>query len=75
MLPWVNHTNEMYRKFLHHHIQKLGRLLVIFAVWPMRFVWGEFVFTPTALYTIHLLKNTAILFPLVSYTNEMLFES
>ena len=28
----------------------------IFAVRPMHFVWGEFVFAPTALCIVHLLK-------------------
>ena len=30
--------------------------LVMFFVWPICFVWGEFVFTPTAPYIVHLLK-------------------
>ena len=35
---------------------KVGWFLVIFAVRPMHFVWGEFVFAPTVPYTVHLLK-------------------
>ena len=55
--------------FLHHCIQKLGRFLAIFAEQPINFVWEEFVFTPTVLYIVQLLKKyTAIL---VSYASEM----
>ena len=53
MLLWVNY---MSRLFLHQCIQKLGRILAIFAVQPMNFVLGEFVIAPTALYIVHLLK-------------------
>ena len=30
--------------------------MALFAVLPIPFVWGEFVFIPTALYVVHLLK-------------------
>ena len=40
----------------------------IYCAAHIHFVWGEFVFTPTAPYIIH--NYTAILFPLVSFTNE-----
>jgi len=39
-----------------HSIQKLGWFLAIFAVRPIHFIWGEFVFTPTASYIVHWLK-------------------
>jgi len=56
ILPWINCTNEMCRLFLHHHIQKLGRFLAIFAVQPIHFVWEKFVFASTALYIFLSLK-------------------
>jgi len=57
MVPlYVDYTNEMCTLFLQCHIQKLGRVLVIFAVQHIHFVWGEFVFAPTVPCIIHLLK-------------------
>jgi len=44
--------------------------ITVFLVILLHFVRGEFVFATTAPYITHLLKYTAILFPLVSYTNE-----
>ena len=69
MLPLVNYTNEICGLFLHHRLQKLGRFLVIFAVWPIHFCMGE------SLCSLQLFcasfKSTAILFPLIIYANEM----
>ena len=48
MLSWVSYTKEMCKLFPHHCIQKLGQFLLIFAVRPIHFAWGVFVFAPTA---------------------------
>jgi len=71
MVLWINYTNETCGLFLHHHIRKLDDF------------WWYLLCGPCILYEENLCllqlfrtpficwKYTAILFPLVSYTNEM----